>query len=87
MTGMGGSIRTANLIGAVVPSRVQMATTLGFHIILACLGIALPTIVLLAESRPVTPRRHGHVPCTALRHRTGACDRKTRVFHGCEPVA
>jgi cytochrome d ubiquinol oxidase subunit I len=26
-----------------------MATTLGFHIILACLGIALPTIVLLAE--------------------------------------
>jgi cytochrome d ubiquinol oxidase subunit I len=26
-----------------------MATTLGFHIILACLGIALPAIVLLAE--------------------------------------
>jgi cytochrome d ubiquinol oxidase subunit I len=26
-----------------------MATTLGFHIILACLGIALPSIVLLAE--------------------------------------
>lgn len=26
-----------------------MATTLGFHIILACLGIALPTTVLLAE--------------------------------------
>jgi cytochrome d ubiquinol oxidase subunit I len=26
-----------------------MATTLGFHIILACLGIAFPTIVLLAE--------------------------------------
>jgi cytochrome d ubiquinol oxidase subunit I len=26
-----------------------MASTLGFHIILACLGIALPTIVLLAE--------------------------------------
>jgi len=33
----------------VVPARVQMATTLGFHIILACLGIALPTIVLIAE--------------------------------------
>jgi cytochrome d ubiquinol oxidase subunit I len=33
----------------VVPARAQMATTLGFHIILACLGIALPTIVLLAE--------------------------------------
>ena len=33
----------------VVPTRGQMATTLGFHIILACLGIALPTFVLLAE--------------------------------------
>ena len=35
--------------GEVVPARAQMATTLGFHIILACLGIALPTVVLLAE--------------------------------------
>ena len=26
-----------------------MATTLRFHIILACLGIALPSVVLLAE--------------------------------------
>jgi cytochrome d ubiquinol oxidase subunit I len=33
----------------VIPARAQMATTLGFHIILACLGIALPSIVLLAE--------------------------------------
>jgi cytochrome d ubiquinol oxidase subunit I len=33
----------------VVPARAQMATTLGFHIILACLGIAFPTFVLLAE--------------------------------------
>ncbi len=35
--------------GEVVPARAQMATTLGFHIILACLGIALPSFVLLAE--------------------------------------
>jgi cytochrome bd ubiquinol oxidase subunit I len=35
--------------GEVIPARAQMATTLGFHIILACLGIALPTFVLLAE--------------------------------------
>jgi cytochrome bd-type quinol oxidase subunit 1 len=35
--------------GEVIPARAQMATTLGFHIILACLGIALPTIVLIAE--------------------------------------
>jgi cytochrome bd ubiquinol oxidase subunit I len=33
----------------VVPARAQMATTLGFHIILACLGIAFPSFVLLAE--------------------------------------
>jgi cytochrome bd ubiquinol oxidase subunit I len=33
----------------VVPARAQMATTLGFHIILACLGIALPAVVLPAE--------------------------------------
>ena len=33
----------------VVPARAQMATTLGFHIILACYGIAFPTIVLMAE--------------------------------------
>jgi cytochrome d ubiquinol oxidase subunit I len=35
--------------GEVVPARAQMATTLGFHIILASLGIALPSVVLLAE--------------------------------------
>jgi cytochrome d ubiquinol oxidase subunit I len=33
----------------VIPARAQMAATLGFHIILACFGIALPSIVLLAE--------------------------------------
>lgn len=33
----------------VISARAQMGATLGFHIILACLGIALPTIVLLAE--------------------------------------
>jgi cytochrome d ubiquinol oxidase subunit I len=33
----------------VLPARGQMATTLGFHIILASFGIALPSIVLLAE--------------------------------------
>jgi cytochrome bd ubiquinol oxidase subunit I len=40
---------TVRVGGEVVPARAQMATTLGFHIILACLGIALPTVVLLAE--------------------------------------
>jgi len=35
----------------VVPARAQMATTLGFHIVLACFGIAFPTVVLAAEFR------------------------------------
>jgi cytochrome d ubiquinol oxidase subunit I len=35
--------------GQAVPPRAQMATTLGFHIVLACLGIAMPTVVLVAE--------------------------------------
>ena len=39
----------ASATGHVVPARAQMGFTLGFHIILACFGIALPTIVLVAE--------------------------------------
>jgi cytochrome d ubiquinol oxidase subunit I len=46
----------------VVPARAQMATTLGFHIILACFGIALPAFVLLAEF--IGLRRHND---TAMR--------------------
>ena len=42
-------VAAARVGGQVVPARAQMAATLGFHIILACLGIALPSIVLLAE--------------------------------------
>ena len=46
----------------VIPARAQMATTLGFHIILASLGITLPAVVLLAEF--VGLRRHDE---TAMR--------------------
>ena len=42
-------LAAAQVTGNVVPARAQMAATLGFHIILACFGIALPSIVLLAE--------------------------------------
>ncbi len=49
----------------VVPARGQMATTLGFHIILASLGIALPTIVLLAEF--IGLRRRDEVAMTLAR--------------------
>ena len=50
----------------VVPARGQMATTLGFHIILACLGIAFPTIVLLAE---FVGRRRSNVVALTLARR------------------
>ncbi len=49
---MSALIHAAGVLAAVrevVPARAQMATTLGFHIILACFGIAFPTIVLFAE--------------------------------------
>jgi cytochrome bd ubiquinol oxidase subunit I len=51
VTGVGhvAVVAATRVSGEVIPARAQMATTLGFHIILACLGIALPAIVLLAE--------------------------------------
>jgi cytochrome bd ubiquinol oxidase subunit I len=47
----GGIVLLAAAHGSaqIVPARAQMAATLGFHIILACFGIAFPSIVLLAE--------------------------------------
>jgi cytochrome bd ubiquinol oxidase subunit I len=42
-------LAAAQAAGNPVTARAQMASTLGFHIILACMGIALPSIVLLAE--------------------------------------
>lgn len=35
----------------LLAARLQMAFTLGFHIILACLGIGLPVLLLVAEGR------------------------------------
>src|ERR1700733_1465034 len=52
--------------GQVVPARAQMATTLGFHIILACFGIAFPTIVLSAEYLGL--RRGDEVAITLAKH-------------------
>jgi cytochrome d ubiquinol oxidase subunit I len=34
----------------LVAARTQMALTLGFHIVLACLGVALPAFMLIAEA-------------------------------------
>src|ERR1700689_3972494 len=50
----------------VIPARAQMATTLGFHIILACFGIAFPTVVLSAEYLGL--RRHDEVAITLAKH-------------------
>jgi cytochrome d ubiquinol oxidase subunit I len=48
MSTVGSALLTMSAAGDV-PARVQMGSTLGFHIVLACIGIAMPTIVLLAE--------------------------------------
>jgi len=62
MHASGIMLHAVQVSGQVVPARAQMATTLGFHIILACLGIAFPAFVLLAEF--IGLRRHDE---TALR--------------------
>src|SRR5204862_1999250 len=59
-------LASAPVSGEVVPARAQMATTLGFHIILACLGIALPSVVLLAEF--IGLRRHDETALRLARH-------------------
>lgn len=41
----------AALVANPDPARVQMGVTLGFHIIFACFGIAMPAVVLLAHWR------------------------------------
>ena len=41
------TVATDNLL----PARLQMAFTLGFHIILACLGVGMPVLMLAAEWR------------------------------------
>ena len=53
---------SSNLLAA----RNQMAFTLGFHIILACLGVAFPAIMLIAEYRG---RKHGDAEALKLAER------------------
>ncbi|MFT5522672.1 MAG: cytochrome d ubiquinol oxidase subunit I [Pirellulaceae bacterium] len=42
-------ILLATIAENLLPARLQMAFTLGFHIILACLGVGLPVLMLAAE--------------------------------------
>lgn len=48
MMGLLADLTTANQL---LPARLQMAFTLGFHIILACYGVGLPVLMLVAEWR------------------------------------
>jgi cytochrome d ubiquinol oxidase subunit I len=41
----------ATATDTLLPARLQMAFTLGFHIILACFGVGLPVLMLAAEWR------------------------------------
>jgi cytochrome d ubiquinol oxidase subunit I len=50
----------------VVPARAQMASSLGFHILLACMGIAFPAIVMIAHYRGL---RHGDETALLLARR------------------
>jgi cytochrome d ubiquinol oxidase subunit I len=53
---------SSNLLAA----RNQMGSTLGFHIVLACFGVAFPAIMLIAEYRG---RRHGDEEALRLAQR------------------
>jgi hypothetical protein len=47
-----GRVRAAELLPFAADlgaARSQMAFTLGFHIVLACVGVALPALILIAN--------------------------------------
>ncbi|HET6201495.1 MAG TPA: cytochrome ubiquinol oxidase subunit I [Planctomycetota bacterium] len=44
---------------ALFAARLQMAFTLGFHVVLACLGVGLPVLLLVAEGRFLRTRDEG----------------------------
>ncbi|MFD0686262.1 cytochrome ubiquinol oxidase subunit I [Actinomadura fibrosa] len=48
---MGGPLATAATEADLGAARTQMALSLGWHIVLACLGVGMPAITLLAEWR------------------------------------
>jgi cytochrome d ubiquinol oxidase subunit I len=37
------------VLASDIPARAQMASSLGFHIVFACMGISFPTIIMVAE--------------------------------------
>jgi cytochrome bd ubiquinol oxidase subunit I len=55
-TGLAAHAGLALRSAQVAPARAQMGSSLAFHIILACMGIAFPAIVMIAHYRGL--RRH-----------------------------
>ncbi len=54
MVGTGIAIRTGSVLASSdIAPRSQMGLSLGWHIILACLGVGLPALVLFAEWRGI----------------------------------
>ncbi len=49
----------AEIVSNLLAARMQMAFTLGFHIILACFGVGLPVLMLFAEWRFLRTRDGG----------------------------
>ncbi len=49
----------------LLAARIQMGSTLGFHIVVACLGVGLPLLMLFAEWRFLRTAE-GFQPCTTL---------------------
>ena len=56
----------STLAASADAARAQMGASLGFHIVLACLGIALPAIVMVAHWRGL---RHGDAAALLLARR------------------
>src|SRR4029453_14090465 len=52
--------RAAEDPAGLLPAREQMAFSLGWHIVLACFGVAFPTMIYVVHRGGLTP--HGPVP-------------------------
>jgi cytochrome bd ubiquinol oxidase subunit I len=66
MNGVGACLAEAATPADLMAAREQMALSLGFHIVLACLGVGLPGLTAFAEWRGI---RTGQPHYTELAHR------------------
>ena len=47
---------TAPVPPGLLPAREQMALSLGWHIVLACFGVAFPTMIFVVHRRGIVRR-------------------------------